>query len=58
MLMLEKTWIRKDRGLEMLTNEEVLVGWHYCPDWDFLLVGPGMEEQEGCQCDVHRHSKE
>lgn len=25
-------------------------GWHYCPDWDFLLVGPGTPEMEACCC--------
>lgn len=30
---------------------EYVLGWHYCPDWDYLLVGPGMEiEQSVCLC--------
>jgi hypothetical protein len=34
-----------------LTLEEIKEGWHWCPDWDFLLVGPGMEaEQDCCGC--------
>jgi hypothetical protein len=39
----------EDDELE-LTPEEVEAGWHYCADWDFLLVGPGMEEREACNC--------
>jgi hypothetical protein len=23
---------------------------HYCPDWDYLLIGPGMPEMEACLC--------
>ena len=35
-----------------LTKEEVAKGWHFCCDWDFLLVGPGMQEALACQCQV------
>lgn len=30
-----------------LTEEE---GWHFCPDWDYMLVGPDLPEIEGCTC--------
>lgn len=34
-----------------LTKEEVEDGWHFCSDWDGLLVGPGMDEyHEFCFC--------
>lgn len=33
-----------------LTKEEFELGWHYCPDWDGLLIGPGMRELECCTC--------
>lgn len=36
-----------------LTEEEIKMGWHFCPDWDGLLVGPGMTgELESCLCDL------
>ena len=35
---------------EKLTPQELTEGWHFCLDWDLLLVGPGMEEQESCCC--------
>lgn len=35
-----------------LSEEEISEGWHWCPDWDGLLVGPGMPEQNGCQCNI------
>lgn len=35
----------------VLTQEEMEAGWHFCPEFDELLVGPGMEEfGTVCQC--------
>jgi hypothetical protein len=34
----------------LLTEEEIAEGWHFCYDWDYLLVGPGMSELEACGC--------
>lgn len=31
-----------------LTKDEIICGWHFCPDWDGLLIGPGMEELKQC----------
>lgn len=36
-----------------LADDEKAAGWHFCPDWDGLLVGPSMLEWEGCNCDIH-----
>lgn len=33
-----------------LTSEEISNGWHFCSDWDGLLIGPGMKEVESCTC--------
>lgn len=33
-----------------LTKEEMDEGWHFCFDWDGLLVGPDMSELEACTC--------
>jgi hypothetical protein len=34
-----------------LTAEEIAEGWHFCPDWDGMLLGPGMVEfNECCSC--------
>ncbi len=35
-----------------LTEQEIAEGWHFCFDWDGLLVGPGMPEAESCYCGV------
>jgi hypothetical protein len=36
------------RGTASLTQDEVTQGWHFCPDWDFLLIGPDSPEMECC----------
>lgn len=33
-----------------LTPEEVALGWHWCFEFDGLLVGPGMSELSSCRC--------
>lgn len=37
-----------------ITPDEYTLGWHFCPDWDDLLVGPGTLEAEACTCAAHR----
>lgn len=41
-------WKALNSELDELTNEETQQGWHFCWDWDFLLIGPGMREYEEC----------
>ena len=33
-----------------LTEDEKDLGWHFCPDWDQMLIGPGMSEMSCCNC--------
>lgn len=42
-----------DDGLK-LTPEEISNGWHFCWDWDGLLIGPGMGEMKSCKCARNR----
>jgi hypothetical protein len=35
----------------ILTEKELSEGWHWCCEFDFLLVGPGMTEIEFCLCE-------
>lgn len=39
---------------EPLTTEEIARGWHFCFEFDGLLVGPGMQEEEVCRCLKHK----
>lgn len=36
-----------------LTPDELNQGWHFCWDFDGLLVGPDMAERHCCQCRNH-----
>jgi len=35
----------------MLTAEEVANGWHWCDEWDGLLIHADDREFEHCNCD-------
>lgn len=50
--MTEYQWqkLMKDDN-EPLTQIEIADGWHFCHDFDGLLVGSGMEELHYCHCD-------
>lgn len=55
--MKELTDIPEQRYRELMANDdsaltpaEVGAGWHFCYDWDGLLIGPGMDELKHCTC--------
>lgn len=33
-----------------LTKQEISEGWHFCPDWDDMLIHPKWSEAEACTC--------
>jgi hypothetical protein len=33
-----------------LTKEEIEDGWHFCCEWDALLIHPSWEESKVCTC--------
>jgi hypothetical protein len=35
---------------DSLTPDEMREGWHFCPDWDFLLTNYNDKEGETCSC--------
>ena len=35
---------------DSLTADEMRQGWHFCPDWDFMLVNVNDTEGEGACC--------
>ncbi len=37
---------------EQLTKEEIVQGFHFCPDWDGMLVEPGAPEFGCCLCGI------
>lgn len=44
------TSLMKGSPAKPMTVEEIEAGWHYCPEWDGLLIGPGMSEEDACTC--------
>jgi len=49
--MTEQRYLELDRDYELdLTPEETKAGWHFCPDWDYLLIHNRHVEIEGCCC--------
>jgi hypothetical protein len=34
-----------------LTPEEIALGWHFCVEFDGLLIGPGWPERACCSVD-------
>ena len=43
--------LERDRNAT-LTGEEMQKGYHFCPDWDFMLIGPDSPEKDGCLCGI------
>ena len=43
------------RSTATLTKEEIAVGWHFCNEWDGLLIGPHYDELDCCRCLPHEH---
>ena len=45
--MTENRWrILMADDLVALAEEEIKDGWHFCCEWDGLLIGPGMKETD------------
>lgn len=42
--------VSKDGQLVPLSKSEIEEGWHYCSEFDGLLVGPKMSELNCCRC--------
>lgn len=34
-----------------LTEEEKAAGWHFCKEWDFMLIHKSWPEAEACLCE-------
>jgi hypothetical protein len=48
--MNRERYIELDRAGEGITKEEHEAGWHWCYEWDGMLVGPDTEEALVCSC--------
>ena len=51
-MMTEVRYLELETGRnECLTYDEMVEGYHFCPNWDFMLIGPDMPEYAMCLCD-------
>lgn len=48
--MSEAEWLALERSGGPLSPAQIAEGWHYCHDWDGLLIGPGWPEMACCTC--------
>lgn len=47
----DKRYQEANTGDCVLTQSEIDEGWHFCYEWDCLLVGPEMEDELAvCTC--------
>lgn len=44
-------FLELDRSGQGLTKEEWEQGYHWCAEWDDMLVGPGQDEALFCWCE-------
>jgi len=44
-------YIEIDSGLDNLTSAEIENGWHFCPDWDDMLIWEHEKEGKHCTCE-------
>ena len=38
------------KEIPQLSDDEIADGWHFCHDWDGLLIHPECPEYESCAC--------
>ena len=59
--MTKERYNQLDSGQGSLTYEELNEGWHFCPDWDFMLVREGevdgVHVSEPCCCEPYKGEK-
>ena len=48
--MSDTRWRELMREETELTDDEIEEGWHFCWDWDGLLIHPDMPESQSCNC--------
>jgi hypothetical protein len=44
----------ENSDFDALSPEEISQGWHYCYNWEGLLIGPGSSEMNSCKCMVNK----
>jgi hypothetical protein len=44
----ERMKVLESKESDRLTPQEMRDGWHFCPDWDYMLTK--FESHGGCEC--------
>jgi hypothetical protein len=53
MAMTRQRYVELVRNFELkLTEEEMQEGWHFCCDWDGMLIQKGRADGEECTCEL------
>jgi len=39
---------------DLLSPEEISIGWHYCRNWEWVLIGPGNSKMDSCNCKINK----
>lgn len=48
-MMTRERYVRLARDGASLTLQEMIDGWHYCPEWDYdLMLGESLDPQHRC----------
>ena len=48
--MTKKRYLEIEFGDLKISEAERNAGWHFCEEWDYMLIGPPMLEWDYCTC--------
>jgi hypothetical protein len=59
-MLTKKRWRELEKNPDAyLTDAELAEGWHFCYDWNGMLIGPGMIEfDDCCTCEVRQGNQD
>ena len=44
----ERYWLLQNNTEAKLTEDEIKEGWHFCCEWDYMLIHKSWPEAESC----------
>lgn len=51
-MMSPERYSELEEGESELTSEEIAAGWHFCLEWDFMLINACDPDGEKCDCKI------
>lgn len=56
--MSKERWEFLERNIAShITQDDIDNGWHFCEDWDCMLIHKSWPEMESCTCEFGRKDK-